>query len=234
MAKPFGQKLEAKTFDCVGEKANVAVLSRLSGNLPMVEAYRAVKSYNEENGASARIIRPSTVDALIANGHWQFFVGCNYFLTDALIAYDAPGKELGREIVFSLDGKRIVVPTGGFMGEPGIALVAFGLSPDNFKEDGKDIVVSVPSMHALQKFPQKNGWYRCGPVQLLPEGEEVKSLSDAEGEPVRYLWRANGNGAFVGPIVRDIRMEGDCHGIIANYDAFHNFSVVVEVSEAKM
>ena len=223
MAKPFGPKLEVKAFDCVGEKNSVAVFSR---NLPMVDAYRAVKSYNEESGTSLRIIRPQIVDALIANGHWQFFVGCGYFLTDSLIAYESPGRKLGQEIVFSSDGRRIIVPTGPFMGQADIALASFGLSPDYFRDDGTDVVVSAPSMLALPRFPQKNGWYRCGPVYMLPEGDEMKSLSDAKGEPVRYLWRSN--GAFVGPIVREISIEGDCHGVIANLGAFHGFTVVVE------
>jgi len=223
------EKLAVKEFRCEGGSRKVAVLSALCGHLPMVEAYRAVKDFNDRNGTALAVIRPGTVDALTRDGHWQFFVDCNYFITDALIAYEAPGKQLGDTVAFAIDGRRLVVPTGNAKGMKDVAIVAFNLSADSFAQEGRDTLVDIPAdrLVVLERFPANTGWYHTANPHSLPQGDQVKSLQDQDTMAIRYLWRSS--DAFVGPLVRDIRVEGDCPGIIANIDGFHNFSVVVEV-----
>lgn len=245
--------METVSFRCGDERINLAVLSRFDASmadaeLPLSQIHSRIRDFNAEHGSGVRLIRPLVADFLFARLESTALPIEFRFPTDAAIAYEAPGTALGKKIAYTTgsvkyesvlvdgqyrivdrrtEGPRIILPTGKYEGEKGIALVAPGLSSDDFKTMENDIVIDVPDSRliAVPAFPEKNACYRPHSGTSVPSGAETNC-----GAGTLFLFRKK--GACVCPIARDGLAEMEDylrHNLYA--DSGPVDGIVVEVPE---
>ncbi len=240
-------KLEPETCTETGRKSlrflseNPITLGRLTEfdtKLTLISIHRLLDSFNREHGTGLRLIRHDLAAELVRElGVYHntrggvFLTKSSPFVTDALIAYERPGKRFGDEIV-SPYFPRLIVPTGSFKGERDAAILLTGISMDDLKTGSKETKVEAPDskITLVKPFPGRSAefFYRCGHVLNLGKPSAGSSF------PEISLERAEGE--WVGPIVRTVEMRpnGGWWGmrrLIANQEAGSRFHALVEMSE---
>jgi len=198
-----------------------------SDRLPLIDALEHVRTFNVEYNAAITIIKPKLADLALCEPGMGFSFLPSPVLTNSIIAYGKEGQRLGKEIVHEEnDGLRMVLPTGKYAGASGIALVAVGLTPTDFRHVEKreqginDLWLDIcdDRLMAIENFPAQNGWYRPEAKTGVPAGGRVE-----ESESARELWRVP--GPIIGTIFRDIHEKA----VIVMHDLFYKAGVVVDI-----
>ncbi len=214
---------ELLRVNVAGQKKNLVVL-RDNGSTKLFEAHPLVEGFNDRHGTNLKVVSYNVADvAQTAGETWRSLPA---YAVDASIAYEKPGKRLGKEVVFSADGNpRVVLATGKYKGEKDVALVALGVSSADFKKDRNSLTLVIPESRLIvvPNFPGPDGWYMSHAETGVPAGNEVAQSSDA-----RYLWRLN-DSSYVGLLVLggDHLNRRQC--VIAFYRSFFSLGVVAEV-----
>lgn len=208
-----------------GQTKNIVVL-RENGSTELFRAHLLVEKINAELGTNLTVISPIVADVALSTENVARELPC--FPVDALIAYEKPDKSLGSEIVFQGKGEpRIVLATGKYKGEKNIALVALGLTSEDFKRDDNFIFLDIPDSRLIdvREFPIRDGWYMLHHQTCVPHGNEVGMKGDTSHEDARYLDRVE-DSSFIGLMVRN---GGGWQSVDADYGATGEFGVVAEV-----
>lgn len=193
--------------------------------MPIVEAYKAVQTYNDTHSSKVRMIRPNVADSVLSDSdgeHWLKFMTSFKFPVDGALAYERIGRPLGDVIAEKrTDGSGwLVFPTGCYKSADG-ALLAKKLRYSDFRKDGKDTVLEVPDgrLRCVTDLPEKDGWYRMRQKRTVPSAEE------GDEQNGRKFTRRD--GAHVAPLMRDAVFSRFC--IHANGSFFDRLWAVVEV-----
>lgn len=225
------RKLHMKTtrFELNGKPVTVGVLRKFNDRerIPLLETPGAVKAANAEYGTNLRLISHKVLNHLFTktdNGREiREVFPCP---AGEGLAYEKAGTRLGNQIVFAEKGEpRVIISTGKYKGEKGIALVVPELTAEDIQKDGKDIVIAVPDTRlvVVPDFPSEKGWYMPHEETGIPSGEKVEY-----SEKARHLWRRD--SSYVGLPVR-----GDYiyywRGVDAYYGPSYRIGVAVEVPE---
>ncbi len=195
--------------------------------MPIIDTYRAVKSYNDTNDPKVRVVRPQVADSVLSDqgrDNWLRFLTCFRFPVDCALAYEMPGRGFGEFIVANDEkrSRRLLLPTGRYRGERNMALQIRDLRCSDFSDaDAKEVCLNVPDSRLvpITDLPISNGWYRLDRRRVVPSAEEA-GLSDG-----RTFTRKK--DANVAPIIRDA-----CHsrfGIHADGSFFNEVWTVVEI-----
>jgi len=146
------------------------------------------------------------------------------------LAYEKSGTKLGNQIVFAEEGEpRVIISTGKYKGEKGIALVVPELTADDIQKDGKDIVIAVSDTRlvVVPDFPSEDGWYIPHAETGLPNGKKVDYSDEA-----RYLYMRD--SSYVGlPVRGDVNFYDGYgrQGVYAGCGPSYGLGVAVEVPE---
>lgn len=223
--EPYTLMKEMIGFDRGGERIVISTLRRFEhwtwdAEFTIFDIHDLVKRFNAQYRTDLRMIRPGVADFLLRRAR-SYPALLNFtFPTGAAIAYEGPGKALGEEIAYTtrydLTGKaregapRVILPTGGYEGKEGIALVVLDLTADDMKKDGKDIRIEVPDSRlvVVPGFPSRTGMadrYMQHPETTIPHGERMPQ--EDRNPDCRYLYRAD--GPYVGPISRNGEVQPD-------------------------
>jgi len=193
--------------------------------MPIVDAYKAVESYNCNNCSKIRMIRADVADSVLSDRegeNWLRFMKNFKFPVDGVLAYEKAGKPLGDVIAEKREGKSgwLVFPTGCYSGADG-ALHAKRLRYSYFRKDGKDTVLDVPDkrLRLVGDLPGKDGWYRMRQKRSVPSAEE--------GDEQNGRTFTRRNVAHVAPMIRDAVFSRFC--VHANGSFFDRLWTVVEV-----
>lgn len=212
-----------KNLLVLGFKANVL--------MDLFDVHPLIESLNQEHGTNLKVISHRVAD--IALNFGKSYKCLPAFAVDASIAYEKPGKKLGKEIVFfASDGSKVVLATGKYKGERDVALVALGVTSADFKRGGNSLVLDIPDSRLIvvPNFPGSDGWYMPHLETGIPYGENVHISSKA-----RYLWRLN-DSSYVGLSVRgyyDSYIPTNKHGVLLRCNMPSvRLGVVAEVPDA--
>lgn len=207
-----------------GKQTRVGVLRQSSDGVPMFGVHPLVDEINCASRTNIRVITLPVADYVLndATGIWKILVPCSPFPVDAIIGYEKGSRPLGEEIVFECDDRRVVMPTGKYKGQKGIALVV--PSPDSayFRENGAEMRIDVPEWRlvAVPAFPEESGgWHEQHPETLIPHDKAVQPSDKA-----RRIYRLP--DAYVGFVMlgynelcgdrRDFNLSGmpsEAHGV---------------------
>lgn len=214
-----------------GEEKILGVLRTEKDGLPFIKIHPLIDKINSDSGSCLRLVDQVLGDRALDGGpeNWRMIVPAAPFPVNAAIAYEKDGTKLGETIAFQAEGEpRLIMHTGKYRGEQGIALVCPGLASADIRSEGSDIVFAVPDSRLIpaRLFPAKDGWYMPDAETTVPQGEEVDYSLDA-----RYFWRVG--GPYVGPLARDYHTRGAGNPIWQGVGTDHlpsvRFGVVVEV-----
>ncbi len=228
MAEP-ARKLQMKTtrFELNGKPITVCVLRKFNDRIPLLETPGAVKATNAEYGTNFRLISHRALNHLLTKtSNWKEVREVFPCVAGEGLAYEKSGTKLGNQIVFAEEGEpRVIISTGKYKGEKGIALVVPELTADDIQRDGKDIVIAVPEARlvVVPDFPSEDGWHMPHAETGIPNGKEVGHSDEA-----RYLWRRD--SSYVGLPVRNGNY-GDRQYVVAGYGPSNGLGVAVEVPE---
>jgi hypothetical protein len=193
---------------------NLVVL-RDKGEAKLFGVHPLVDRFNGKHGINLKVVSYNVADA--AHNGSEIWGRLPICAVDASIAYEGPGKRLGREIVFAAENEpRVVLETGRYQGASDIALIAFGLTSDDFKKDGTAVQLDISDdrLIAVPDFPAASGWYKPHGKTGIPCGNEVGA-----GPEARWL----------------DRMDTSYVGIVVRTDLFtHNVNATVKPSEKKL
>ncbi len=228
------RKLHMKTtrFELNGKPITVGVLRKFNDRerIPLLEAPGAVKAVNAEYGTNLRLISHRALNHLLTKTDNRREIR-EVFPCPAGegLTYEKPGTKLGDQIVFAEEGEpRVILSTGKYKGEKGIALVVPELTADDIQKDGKDIVIAVPDTRLVivQNFPSEDGWYMPHEETGIPNGTLV-----GYSEEARFLRRRN--SSYVGlPVRGDYNYDDDGRQyVVADYGPSNSRGVAVEVPE---
>jgi hypothetical protein len=172
----------------------------------LFDAHPLVESFNAEHGTHLSVVSHRVADIALdvqetCNGLGSDWHG-TCFPVDASIAYEKPRVKFGKEIVFEPYWElRVILATGKYTGEWGAALVALGLTIDDFaykranklrtvrellESDGPDALLSmnlegiteiqllIPDTRLIlvPNFPDKDGSHLPHAETGVPHGEE--------------------------------------------------------------
>ncbi len=186
-------------FELNGKPISVGVLRKFNDKIPLLETLGIVKATNAEYGTNFRLIRHRVLNHLLTKTGTRREIR-KVFPCPAGegLAYEKPGTKLGNQIVFAGEnGSRVIISTGKYKGEKGIALVVPELTADDLQKDGKDLVIAVDArLVAVPDFPSEEGWHMPHEETGIPHGEKVEYSNEA-----RYLCRRY--SSYVGLPVRD-------------------------------
>ncbi len=130
--------------------------------------------------------------------------------TGTLAIYEAPDKPFETEVVFSWKHDWVIYSASfkvpqQFQGKRNRALI---MNYPDFEildlGNNKFEIVSVDerSVHQIEHFPKKSGWYKPDEEFRIPRGKQVKESKEA-----RHLWRTK--GTYVGLLHRDAANWGN-------------------------
>jgi hypothetical protein len=202
----------------------------------VIEAPSVVKSFNEENGTSVRLIRPTHADYLLVEvDSWREVLSAFSSPVDMVIAYKKPNQKIGDAVVFADEGEPrvILATTGNAKGEKDVAILVPDITADDVKREGNDYVIEVPQSRlvVVPDFPAENGWYKSYKNTTVPYGTTVSSERFTplwRDTKVRYLYRRD-DESYVNLLVRSTYL---CHRCIEAIDRpSRRLGVAVEVSE---
>jgi hypothetical protein len=227
--------MKTTKFDFNGRKVTVGELRKFDG-IPLLEIPALIKGVNTENGTNFRLIDPLVADFLLnmtkAGNKYLDDIGDAFPSPVNLgIGYEKPGVKLSAEIVFSAEGEpKVLLPTGRYNGEKGIALVVPELTADDIKREGNEIIIDVPDSRlvVVPNFPTENGWYIPYAETGIPHGEKVEASDEA-----RFIFRLSGS-SYVGLPVRGYgRVFGgyDMQDVGADCKPSYYLGVAVEIPE---
>jgi len=227
----------------------------------LLESLRTVDKLNREQRMDARLLGPETAARILHEpGQILGFIKEPdpdrpsrrqveiYFPTSAIRAYEAPGKPLGSEIVYTFGkGSRVVMTTGRFKGSRDIALSAIGIRPSDIQEKGQgvlfiDATASHIELFASGGFPSDSG--RCkvdgrlvGTGGMLGEKEGVGDMQTwwYPYTDSQILLERN-DGCFVGREVRavEVVMPSTAYrgvSVFLNHSPEDPASVLAELSD---
>ncbi len=231
MAEP-ARKLQMKTtrFELNGKPITVGILRKFNDRIPLLETSGVVKAANAEYGTNLKLISHRALNHLLTKtSNWREVREVFSCSAGEGLAYEKPGTKFGNQIVFAGEGEpRVIISTGKYKGEKGIALVVPELTADDIQKDGKDIVIAVSDTRlvVVPEFPFEDGWYMPHAETGIPNGKKVDSSTEA-----RYLYRRD--SSYVGLPVRD---DDDYdynsrQGVDAGYRPSNSLGVAVEVPE---
>ncbi|MFP3949500.1 MAG: hypothetical protein ACLFUZ_00190 [Candidatus Micrarchaeia archaeon] len=225
------RKLHMKTtrFELNGKPVTVGVLRKFSDRerIPLLEAPGAVKAANAEYGTNLRLISHKVLNHLLTKtDNWREIREVFPCPAGEGLAYEKAGTKLGNQIVFAEEGEpRVVISTGKYKGEKGIALVVPELTADDIQKDGKDIVIAVPDTRlvVVPEFPSEDEWYMPHEETGIPSGKKVEYSSEA-----RHLWRRG--SSYVGlPVRYDFYYYDNRQDVFAGVLPHDVLGVAVEV-----
>lgn len=211
-----------------GQQGRVTLAIWGSPLVETFEAYRMARQLNEEHGTSLRVIKPHVADLILAGDGWLAFSGLRPFVTDGIVGYDKPTRKLGSQIVFEADGTRLVLPTGDYVGEKGIALAVLGIGTGDLTERRGELEISVEKSRliAIEDFPSQSGGYVRDAKTTVPHGVMAERLKEA----VRQLWRER-DSAYIGPIIRDGSSMETRFSVFLSHHEARRYAVVAELPE---
>ena len=224
------RKLHMKTtrFELNGKPITVGVLRKFNDRIPLLETPGAVKAANAEYGTNLRLISHRVLNHLLTKtNNWRESREVFPCPAGEGLAYEKAGTKLGNQIVFAEEGEpRVILSTGKYKGEKGIAFVVPELTADDIQKDGKDIVIAVPDTRlvVVSDFPSEDGWYMPHEGTGIPSGEKVGYFEEA-----RYLWRRD--SSYVGLPVRSGYGDDDRRDVGAGFRPSYCLRVAVEVPE---
>lgn len=203
--------------------------------LPLIESHQLVAAMNREHGTSVSLVRPRLADVLLSDGSWwSFFSHCSPFLTNSIIAYEAPRQRFGRNVVFDSGKGRIIFPTGKHAGASGVALYVHSVSPSDFTKDGSDVVVQVQESRVslIEGFPAESGAPLRNSLLVAMAGDSVPSPRTIVNSPdtARRVMRLYSE--YVGPLARSASPTGDWPCLFMNRGPESRYGVVVEIPAA--
>ncbi len=229
------RKMQTTRIQVDGKPAIVGVLREMK-TTPLIEAPFAVKAFNEEHGTDLKLIGPRTADHLLVNtDRWKDVKDAFPAPVSAVIAFERLGERLGKEVVFAPEGEpRMVLSTGTYSGQRGVAVVAMDITAEDIQRDGNDVLIMVPGerLVVVPGFPSQDGYYLPHGRTTVPFGDALEPPSNA----TRYLPRRK-DEAYVGFLVRSCKYNsryGGYYGmeeIHAEYGPSEEFGVAVEVPE---
>jgi hypothetical protein len=201
-------------------------------NLTPMDCCSEIRGYNAENGTNLRLITHGTAYALLEDMFAGVFLReCSPFPLGTIVAYEAPGKELGAEVVLEYGkSKRLVFPAGTYMGSgsKNIALAAYGVTAGDFEQEGNETRITVPESRivALEGFPECSGWCAIDKETGMPQQKE----NGQKGRP-KFIVRSD--SAYVGHACCGVGDKGNgLSFLFLNFDPGFPTGIVVEVPEA--
>jgi hypothetical protein len=201
--------LSREQVRCKGKSAVIGFLKsdgKAELRLPFHEIYPEIDRLNERYERDFKLISPHFADPMMKEG-WSRLSDLLPLATDSVVGYERTNQPLGSEIAFSGHGTpRLVLPTGIYKGENGIALAVIGLSTKDFRKDGSDVFfdISEERIIPVPDFPAESGEYLKHPQTTIPHGKQVDRNES--------LCLRRGEGPYVGSIAyggyrSDIRLD---------------------------
>jgi hypothetical protein len=227
----YSAKPEIAALRVGGRTVHLAIINKCNAFLqikPMMDELYTIASINEKNGTDFRLPSAEIAAHLVRNLRQNFtpngdfrlaafgtkgrigiefaeqlLEGVGHIASSSIIAYDKPGKPLGKEIVLCREAGfnvwlKIRMPTYSFQGRSGIALIANDVALDDFRQ-GKDMweyCLQVPESRiaTVDEFPQGQGSYLPRMGCPVPSGKKPSDKKNAQ------FFRRNGleAGAHIG------------------------------------
>jgi len=188
---------------------------------PFEEGLQIANEQNRVVASNKRLDEQMVKDDKRA-GPLRFERSSRPFWSGTIIAYNAPGKKLGKriEVIYPGGNRWIFAVPEAHQDRREAALVAkhpyFTL-----EVDGRNRVVHATRVALIKRFPTNVGWYFIDPVHGIPIGRQLAQMV----EGARYLNRA---ARLVGPIPREISNFQDMWIIPLNISPSCKLGMLVE------
>ena len=174
-------------FENKGRRFNVALIGTAG---PLLDAYKKVDIFNEENGTKAKLLSGRGARAVLVNNKcmemlftfelpdWlnrrpRLSTIMPPFLVDRLVAFGEANVPLDDSIVYSPGSNKVVVQTGRHKGKMNVCLYVSGLSANDFKVSDDQMIVDIDPRRfsASEHFPSSSvDLAPMHPVSGLPFG----------------------------------------------------------------
>ncbi len=238
-------------------------LAKLGYHPNLVEPLQVIDNLNKAHGMNVNLLSPQTAARILHRLEIlielhetieKVFFGNAvrtprevFFPTSAIRAYDEPGKALGPEIIYHVEDRCLVFPTGTFRGRTDVILSAYGVEAGDINDQGDGFTVIETSRNhihlvASDNFPTVSG--RCkldqdnmvGTGQILPEKDSRMHTWWYPYTEVEIMLARN-DGCFVGREVRSVEivMPSTAYrgvSVFLNHKPRALTSVLAELSEA--
>ncbi len=203
-------------------------VASVAQGVPFYRIAPLIDAFNAEHGVNARLIKPAHADELLVSGGYEGWARamlnarCNSFAVDAIVAFEAMGKPLGKEVVFALEGRpTLVLETGDYAGQQDVSLLVLGMKAGDFTFEDNDSVVRIRvSQDRLLPKPlipaHYDQWYVVDNPTTLPYGNSQPRPQDGTDVGVRKIHRPPVSDAYVNAIRRETETFGSAGGWIGD------------------
>ncbi len=211
----------------VRNQARNLLVLRDNLSIRLFDAHPLVEHFNADHGTNLKVVSHEAADAALTSG--VTWTGIQDSVIDAAIAYEAPFTRLGKQVVFTPRNEpSVVLATGRYQGEEGIALVALGLSSADFKREGNSIILDIDDSRLIPvpEFPIVSGCHLPHPETGVPHRDQAAMSGEA-----RAIVRLDGS-PYVGLLVRYCDISGAIrYSVSALCPPSTKIGVVVEVPD---
>lgn len=226
---------------------NIGVLrgSGIGEKVPFMEAHLLVDALNSEKRANVQLIRPHVADAVLVSSpdgcRFLMGLGCIIFPTSEVVAYRAPGKSLGDDIIFASEGQQLAFPTRAFKGLVdachSAAVIISNATSRNFQpKDGGISIVAVGSSELnAALLPDKTSFCTRRPSEYTFTGATVPQHIDhfaptvSDAPDARYVMVSH-SADTIAPLVRETGYYGERTKVVSfDCSPFEKYGVVVEI-----
>ena len=210
-------------FNVDGKSRNLMLLDETPKKV--FEIHKAVADFNEKNRTNVTVVSPSVAHATSSFSYQlqQILIGpvsyqtSGLFLLNACIAYERRGVPLPKELALTR-ANRVVIDTGKYAGESGIALAVLGVGAHEVIKDGKETRFNIPDSRFIPvQIP-----FVSGSCSLDENGIPTRT----SGTGAQYHFSRREDQPFVGFLI------SSGSRIYATATSSDIFGIVVEVPES--
>lgn len=164
MPRPRSSPLSHISFIYNGKEVQVGLFrefDKAGENLSLSKIIGEIESFNKRYKTDLKLISHPLADFLLMKtDFWPSLNDYSPFITDAIIAYEAPGKTLGQEIFFEFrDVPKVILKTGNHAGASNLGLLVLDLKASDFVISPNAVTIDVPDdrLVPLKGFPEESG-----------------------------------------------------------------------------